>query len=137
MDGLVVHAPRLPPRSTKWVDDIRNRLIGRKVTRFWLGLPRYGGARSTIASKVEKMGGSYKKPFDRPQSYTVFGRIPCNGRSGGARSTIASKVEKMGGSYKKPFDRSQRYTVLARIACNGRSGGTLSTIASKVYEMGG
>ncbi len=57
------------------------------------------------------MGGLYKKPFDRPQSYTVFGRIPCNERSGGARSTIASKVEKMGGLYKKPFDRPQSYTV--------------------------
>ena len=43
MDGLVVHAPRLPPRSTKWVDDIRNRLLGRKVTRFWLGLSAMDG----------------------------------------------------------------------------------------------
>jgi hypothetical protein len=83
------------------------------------------------------MGGLYKKPFDRPQSYTVFGRIPCNERSGGARSTIASKVEKMGGLYKKPFDRPQSYTVFGRIPCNGRSGGARSTIASKVEKMGG
>ncbi len=108
---MVVHAPRLPPRSTKWADYVRNRLIDRRVTLFWLGLLRYGGAHSTIASKVYEMGGSYKKPFVRPQSYTVLARIACNGRSGGARFTIASKVEKMGGLYKKPFDRPQSYTV--------------------------
>ncbi len=34
--AMAVRAPRLPPRSTKWADYIRNRLIGRKVTRFWL-----------------------------------------------------------------------------------------------------
>ena len=39
------------------------------------------------ASKVYEMGGLYKKPFDRPQSYTVLARIACNGRYGGARST--------------------------------------------------
>ena len=44
------------------------------------------------ASKVYEMGGLYKKPFDRLQSYTVLARIACNRRSGGARSTVASKV---------------------------------------------
>ncbi len=44
------------------------------------------------ASKVYEMGGLYKKPFDRPQRYTVLARIACNGRYGGARSTVASKV---------------------------------------------
>ncbi len=43
MDDMAVRAPRLPPRSTKWADDITNRLIGRNVTPFWLGLPAMDG----------------------------------------------------------------------------------------------